>query len=58
MLEPSDKEQYAPQLVAAVLPHQEPDGAWWDFPMWDFHKPYGTAFAVMTLRRCEVEATR
>jgi hypothetical protein len=21
--------------------------------MWDYHKPYGTAFAVMTLLRCE-----
>jgi hypothetical protein len=20
--------------------------------MWDYHKPYGTAYAVMTLRRC------
>jgi hypothetical protein len=35
-----------------VLPHQESDGSWWDFAMWDFHKPYGTAFAVMTLLRC------
>jgi hypothetical protein len=21
--------------------------------MWDYHKPYGTAFAVMTLLRCQ-----
>lgn len=55
MLEPADKAEYAPRLVAAILPHQEPDGSWWDFPMWDFHKPYGTAFAIMTLRRCELE---
>jgi hypothetical protein len=53
MLDASDKEHYAPKLVQAVLPHQEPDGSWWDFAMWDFHKPYGTAFAVMTLLRCE-----
>lgn len=53
MLEPADKAEYAPRLAAAVLPHQDPDGSWWDFPMWDFHKPYGTAFAIMTLRRCE-----
>ncbi|HSU66625.1 MAG TPA: hypothetical protein VLJ39_07125 [Tepidisphaeraceae bacterium] len=53
MLDAGDKEKYAPRLVAAVLPHQEPDGSWWDYAMWDFHKPYGTAFAVMTLLRCE-----
>lgn len=57
MLDESDKQKYAPQLVAAVLPHQEPDGSWWDFPMWDFHKPYGTAFAIMTLLRCEDRAS-
>lgn len=53
MLDESDRAHYTPMLVAGVLPHQEPDGSWWDFPMWDFHKPYGTAFAVMTLINCE-----
>lgn len=42
---------YNEQLRNFVLPHQQPDGSWWDFPMWDFHKPYGTAFAIMTLLR-------
>jgi len=36
-----------------VVPHQEADGSWWDYAMWGYHKPYGTAFAVMTLLRCE-----
>jgi hypothetical protein len=53
MLDPADKQKYAPLIVASVLPHQDPDGSWWDYAMWDFHKPYGTAFAVMTLLRCE-----
>jgi len=43
----------AKQIAAHVLPHQEEDGSWWDYAMWDFHKPYGTAFAIMTLLRCE-----
>ena len=47
-----DRRKYADQIAAGVLPHQEPDGSWWDFAMWDYHKPYGTAFAVMTLLRC------
>lgn len=46
------REQAARQIAAHVAAHQEPDGSWWDFAMWDFHKPYGTAFAIMTLLRC------
>ncbi len=45
---------YFRQLASHVLPHQEAeDGSWWDYAMWDYHKPYGTAFAVMTLLRSE-----
>ena len=43
------RSDYAKQIADNVLPHQEEDGSWWDYAMWDFHKPYGTAFAVMTL---------
>ena len=46
------REKYAKVVADGVLKYQESDGSWWDFPMWDYHKPYGTAFAVMTLRRC------
>ena len=44
---------YAKRLTEVVAPHQEPDGSWWDYAMWGYHKPYGTAFAIMTLLRCE-----
>jgi hypothetical protein len=30
---------------------QEKDGSWWDFPMFDYHQQYGTAFALMSLGR-------
>lgn len=43
---------YKPKLAACVLPYQEPDGSWWDYRMWDYHGPYGTALALMTLVRC------
>jgi hypothetical protein len=43
---------YRATVLAGVLPHQEEDGSWFDYIMWDYHKPYGTAFAVMTLVRC------
>ncbi len=49
----SDRRNYLSKLAAVVAPHQEPDGSWWDYAMWDYHKPYGTAFAVMTLLRCD-----
>ena len=31
---------------------QEKDGSWWDFPLYDYHQQYGTAFALMSLHRC------
>jgi hypothetical protein len=49
----ADRAEYAARLIEFVVPHQEPDGSWWDFPMWDYHKPYGTSFAIMTLLRCK-----
>jgi hypothetical protein len=48
------RKEYGPRLAdMGILPKQDKDGAWWDYAMWDYHKPYGTAFAVMTLLRCE-----
>jgi hypothetical protein len=51
-LGPAAAEKYGPQLAATIVPHQESDGSWWDYAMWDYHKPYGTAFSLMTLLRC------
>jgi hypothetical protein len=52
-LKPPHQSHYAKVVSDGVLQYQEKDGSWWDFPMWDYHQPYGTAFAVMTLRRCK-----
>jgi hypothetical protein len=41
------------QLAAVLVPLQETDGSWWDFPFYDYHQPYGTAMAVMSLVRCQ-----
>jgi hypothetical protein len=51
-LGPDAKAKYGAKLAETVVPHQEPDGSWWDYAMWDYHKPYGTAFSIMTLLRC------
>ncbi len=43
---------YQNHLAAILLPLQEKDGSWWDFPFYDYHQQYGTAMALMSLRRC------
>ena len=52
MLDPADRPARQSALARFVLPHQEADGSWWDYYMFSYHKPYGTAYAVMTLLRC------
>jgi len=48
----SGQEMYKDQLARLLLPLQEKDGTWWDFPLYNYHQQYGTAFAVMSLVRC------
>ena len=43
---------YQDQLAHILLHLQEKDGSWWDFPLYDYHQQYGTAFALMSLARC------
>lgn len=49
--------RYGEALARVLVPLQETDGSWWDFPLYDYHQPYGTAFALMSLQRCR-EAQR
>ena len=52
-LNDKDNAQYHKgQLAAIILPLQEKEGSWWDYPFYSYHRPYGTAFALMTLSRC------
>lgn len=41
------------QLAHVLLRLQEKDGSWWDFPLYDYHQQYGTAFAIMSLHRAQ-----
>jgi hypothetical protein len=41
------------QLARIILQRQEKDGSWWDYPLYNYHRQYGTAFALMTLNRCQ-----
>jgi len=40
------------QLAYVLVGLQEKDGCWWDYPLYDYHRAYGTAFALMSLGRC------
>ena len=40
------------QLATRLLPLQEKDGSWWDFPLYNYHQQCGTAMGVMSLVRC------
>lgn len=44
------------QLAHVMLRLQEKDGSWWDYPLYNYHQQYGTAFALMSLLRCESAA--
>ncbi len=44
--------EYRAHLAKLMLDRQERDGSWWDYPLYDYHQPYGTSFAVMTLLQC------
>ena len=50
-----EKEQgpFQDQLAHVLLRLQEKDGSWWDFPLYDYHQQYGTAFALMSLHRIQ-----
>lgn len=54
-LEPSERGRHQDQLAQVLLPLQEKDGSWWDYPFYDYHQPYGTAYALMSLSRCRRE---
>ena len=52
-IEPLPEDQRAPfreQLARLLLNIQDKDGSWWDFPLFDYHQAYGTAFALMSLK--------
>lgn len=50
-----DQPLYQNHLAAILVPKQEKDGSWWDFPFYDYHQQYGTALALMSLHRCRTD---
>jgi hypothetical protein len=54
---PADERPYFQDHLAHILlPLQERDGSWWDYPFYNYHQQYGTAMAVMSLLKCQKAA--
>ena len=53
-LPPARRPEFQAHLARLMITHQETDGSWWDYPLYDYHQAYGTAYALMTLTRCRV----
>ncbi len=51
-LPPDERVKFQSPIAELMIQRQEKDGSWWDFPLYNYHQAYGTAFAVMTLLRC------
>lgn len=36
-------------MAKTLMDLQEKDGSWWDYPLYAYHRPYGTGFALQSL---------
>jgi hypothetical protein len=52
MLPKDQQPVYQNHMAHSLLPLQEKDGSWWDYPLYDYHQPYGTSYTLMALKRC------
>lgn len=46
------RQEFQAHMANRLLRLQEKDGSWWDYPLYNYYQQYGTALALMTLRRC------
>ncbi|HOD84389.1 MAG: hypothetical protein BWX88_02892 [Planctomycetes bacterium ADurb.Bin126] len=53
-LPPERRPWHQAHLARILLDLQETDGSWWDYPLYDYHKGWGTAMAMMALKDCQV----
>jgi len=51
LLPAAEQVRYQSRLAREVVKTQEDDGSMWDFYFNTYHKPYGTAFGTLALRR-------
>jgi hypothetical protein len=51
-LKPEERPFYQDHLAHILIDLQEQDGSWWDYPLYNYHQQWGTAFTLMALQRC------
>jgi hypothetical protein len=49
VLEPATVAGFRDGLIEEVLLTRHPDGSFWDYPLYGYHKPYGTGYALGAL---------
>jgi len=52
LLPEADRPFYQDHLAKILIERQEGEGSWWDYPLFSYAKPYGTAFALLALGQC------
>ncbi len=50
MLPDERKDFFRAHMLAILLKRQEKDGTFWDYPLYDYHKPYGTGYVLASLQ--------
>jgi len=53
LLPEAERPHFQDHLAQILIPLQEKDGSWWDFPLYNYHRQYGTAMALSALVRCQ-----
>lgn len=48
---PEHLKRHASHMASDLLPMQEKDGSWWDYPLYNYHKFYGTGYALYAVSR-------
>lgn len=51
-LPPEKRPFYQDHLAKIIMSHQEQDGCWWDYALYNYGFSYGTAYGLMTLNAC------
>ena len=52
MLPKEQQPRYQGYMAHTLMAVQEKNGSWWDFPLYNYHYAYGTAFGLMSMVRC------
>ncbi len=51
LLKEKDRADLREPLARILLDKQEKNGSWWDYPLYDYHQPYGTGYTLTALSR-------